>query len=441
MFDKLLSTPTAQLGRAGRFAVFQVKLWYHCARLLRKNRAGQQAAALAYHTIFGIIPLAVVTLLIFHAMPAYSHVGDSVQAFIEQQLHLSALQFPDPQNPDKKIMFTEHLNNIVGDIFEGFSQGTIALISAVIIIWAALALLSTIERAFNNIWHVSRPRSFLHRIINYWALLTLAPFLFGLAIYIAAKSAFFGKLGRTLFSNFAPFISYLIATVAFFLLYYILPNTKVQARVALWGAALAALIWSVVKWLFALYIIQFLPYSKVYGVLGLVPLSVFWIYITWLIVLFGLQLTFTMQHLTTLESAELDEAGRRRFHFIANDITALNIVREIAEAFEQNNAPVEPEVILSRLNIPAEFGDRLFALLIEKGLIARTSDPKVGLIPAKDPANITLDRISAILAGASFAQLVPNQPQMLNQIAKAQQDLLAKYNLRQILTPEQNKTV
>ncbi len=439
MFKKLLSTPTAQLGRAGRFAVFQVKLWYHCARLLRKNRAGQQAAALAYHTIFGIIPLAVVTLLIFHAMPAYSHLGDKVQTFVEQQLHLSALQFPDPQDPSKKIMFTEHLNKIVGDIFEGFSQGTIALISAVIIIWAALALLSTIERAFNNIWHVSRPRSFLHRIINYWALLTLGPFLLGFGIYITARSALLGKLGTTLFSNFAPVISFFIATVAFFLLYYILPNTKVQARVALWGAAFAAFVWSVVKYLFALYIIKFLPYGKVYGVLGLIPLSVLWIFITWLIVLFGLQLTFTMQHLTTLESVELAESRRRQYHFIANDITALNIVREIAEAFEQNNAPVEPEVILSRLNIPVEFGERVFNLLIEKGLIARTSEPKVGLMPAKDPANITLDRVSEILAGASFAQLVPNQPEVIDEIAKAQQQVLAKYNLRQILTQKQSQ--
>ncbi len=437
MFDKLLSTPTAQLSRAGRLAVFQVKLWYHCARLLRKNRAGQQAAALAYHTIFGIIPLAVVTLLIFHAMPAYSQLGSKVQTLVERELHLSALQFPDPDDPTKKIMFTEHLNKIVDQIFEGFNEGTIALISAVIIIWAALALLSTIERAFNNIWHVSRPRGFLHRIINYWALLTLGPFLLGFGIYITARSALLGKLSSTLFSNFAPVISYLIATVAFFLLYYILPNTKVQAKVAIWGAAFAALIWSIVKWFFALYIIEFLPYSKVYGVIGLIPLSVLWIYITWLIVLFGLQLTFTMQHLTTLESAELAEAKRRQYHFIANDITVLNIVREIAEAFEQNNAPVEPEVILSRLNIPAEFGDRIFALLIEKGLIARTSEPKVGFIPAKDPANITLDQISSILAGASFAQLVPNQPEMLDQIASAQQQVLSKYNLRQILKQKQ----
>ncbi|MHC4194705.1 MAG: hypothetical protein ACYSQZ_01925 [Planctomycetota bacterium] len=71
MLKKILTTPTAQLGRASRFAIFQIKLWSHCARLLNKNRSGQQAAALAYHTIFGIVPLAIVTLLIFQSFPAY----------------------------------------------------------------------------------------------------------------------------------------------------------------------------------------------------------------------------------------------------------------------------------------------------------------------------------------------------------------------------------
>ena len=76
---ELLSTPTTQLGKAGRFAVFQIKLWSHCIRLLKKNNAGRQAAALSYHTIFGIVPLAIVTLLIFQLFPAYSDIGEKVK--------------------------------------------------------------------------------------------------------------------------------------------------------------------------------------------------------------------------------------------------------------------------------------------------------------------------------------------------------------------------
>ncbi|HQA89883.1 MAG TPA: hypothetical protein PK316_09555, partial [Sedimentisphaerales bacterium] len=77
----LSTTPTAQLGRASRFVAFQIKLWSHCIRLLKRNRAGQQAAALSYYTIFGIIPLAIVVLLIFQSFPAYQDIGARLKQF------------------------------------------------------------------------------------------------------------------------------------------------------------------------------------------------------------------------------------------------------------------------------------------------------------------------------------------------------------------------
>ncbi|MHC4156266.1 MAG: YihY/virulence factor BrkB family protein [Planctomycetota bacterium] len=289
MLGKLLSTPTAQLGRASRFLVFQIKLWSHCVRLLIKNRSGQQAAALSYHTIFGIVPLAIVTLLIFQWFPAYSGVGDKVKVLVYEQLQLSTIEYPNPANPDEDVMLTEYLDEMVGGFFSGLSEGKIALFSAVIVIWAALALLSTIERAFNNIWHVGRGRSFLHRIINYWALLTLGPLLLGVGIYASAQYAALAQLQQTVLSNITPTVfSYIVATIAFFLLYFVLPNSKVQAGAALWGAAVAALVWSFAKWGFGIYVTKFIPYSQVYGVLGLIPLGVFWIFVTWVIVLFGL---------------------------------------------------------------------------------------------------------------------------------------------------------
>jgi YihY family inner membrane protein len=126
--------------------------------------------------------MAVVMLLIFQSLPAYSDIGEKVKGLVYQQLHLN-IEYPNPENSEEMILLTDHLDKIVGGVFEGLHEGTIALISAGIIIWAALALLSTIERAFNNIWHVSRGRSYLQRIINYWALLTLGPLLIGIGIY------------------------------------------------------------------------------------------------------------------------------------------------------------------------------------------------------------------------------------------------------------------
>jgi membrane protein len=296
MLKKLLSTPTTQLGKAGRFAVFQIKLWSHCARLLRKNRAGQQAAALSYHTIFGIIPLAIVMLLIFQSFPAYREVGEKIKDFAYNQANFSDFNSPahDADDPEKSVALTERLDEIIGKFFKGASKGSITLFSTLIVVWAALALLSTIERAFNNIWHVGRGRSFLHRMINYWAILTLGPLLIGAGIFISTKYITFGHIQETVLSDIAPvLLSYVVATVAFFLLYFVLPNTKVQAKAAIGGAAVAALVWIAAKNLFGYYVTEWKPYSTVYGVMALVPITVLWIYITWLIVLFGLQLTFT----------------------------------------------------------------------------------------------------------------------------------------------------
>ena len=439
MLKKLLSTPTAQLGRAGRFVVFQIKLWWHCVRLLIRNRAGQQAAALSYHTIFGLVPLAIVTLLMFQTFPAYKGVGDRVKGLVYKQLHLSTIEYPDPSNPEGRIKLTEHLDKIVSRVFTGLSEGTIAMFSGIILIWAALALLLTIERAFNNIWGVGRGRSFLHRVINYWALLTLGPLLLGFGIYITTRYSAVGRLQRTVLTHIGPAIlSYMVATIAFFLLYFILPNTKVKARAALFGAAVGALIWSIAKWGFGLYVTKLIPYSQVYGVLGLIPLGVFWIFITWFIVLFGLQLTFTTQHLKTLDAAEIDAARKTEDYFIANDLTAINIVREIAAAFENNNAPVEPQVICSKLNIPAEFSDKILGHLVGSGLIVKTSEPKVGFVPAKDPVNIRLSDIADAVAKVGFAQSVTEQPEVLEQITRSQRSALSEYNVKQILSGEQN---
>jgi membrane protein len=231
-------------------------------------------------------------------------------------------------------------------------------------------------------------------------------------------------------------LTYIIATILFFFLYFVVPSTKVEAKAAIWSAATAAFVWSFVKWGFNLYVTRYVPYNEVYGVMGLIPLSIFWIYLTWLIILFGLQLTFTTQHLKTLDAAEIAAAKRTEDYFIANDLTAINIVREVASAFERNNAPVESQVICSKLNIPAEFGEKILNHLVGSGLIVKTSEPKVGFVPAREPANIRLSDIAEAVAVVGFAQGAARQPRSLKQIAQSQREALAQYNLKQILSDE-----
>lgn len=441
MFDRILSTPSAQLGRMGRFLVFQRKLWWHCARLLQKNRAGPQAAALSYHTIFGIVPLAVVTLLVFQLFPKYSDIGQEIKNAVYTELHLATIEYPDPANPNATVKLTDNLDAIVENVFTGFNQGTIAILGAIFIIWAAVDLLATIEGAFNHIWGVGRGRRILQRIVNYWAIFTLVPLLAATAVYVSTKYAAISEFQKTVMSHTAPMVlSYVVAVVGFFLLYLVLPNTKVKTLAAIWGAAVAALVWSAAKWAFGLYVTKFIPYNQIYGVLGLIPLGVFWIYVSWLIVLFGLQLTFTTQHLRTLDAAEIEAATKKNDeYFIAGELTMMNIAGVLASAFEKGDGAVEAATVSASVNIPEELAEKVLGRLVAAGIAARVSEPKEGYLLARDPAALKLSEVADAVAQADFRRPPDEQPAGLLKAVQAQREALSQYTVKQILEGRQEQ--
>ncbi len=429
---ELLTTPAAELGHAGRFVARQYRLWSHCFKLLSKNRAENLAAALSYYTIFGIVPLVIVVVLIFHSIPAYRQMGEELKNFTYEELRLTSIQYPDPENPDKPILLTDYLDAIISRFFAEVDKSSLGVISILLLVWAALRLLTIIEGAFNHMWYVPRGRRFLHRVINYWALLTLVPLLLGAGLYVTTKYSILQSIQTGTLVVVGPVVSYLLSVSALFSLYLVMPNAKVQAVPALKGAAIAALVWTFARWGFGIYVTQLIPYSTTYGVLGLIPLAIFWIYVTWLIVLFGLQLAFTIQHFDTLETAEIPKAEEAEGRFIANDMTAIAVAREIAAAFEGGHGPVSTDDVCSRLDIPGEFGEKLLDELVLRGVLAKTTDPKRGFVPAKAPEHIRLSEIADAVAAASFGQPKPDEKAM-HQVVEAHQRLLAQYNLRQLL--------
>jgi membrane protein len=429
----LLTTPAANLGRAGRLLVFQSKLWSHCLRLLKKNNAAQLAAALSYYTIFGMVPLAIAVVLIFHSVPAYRQTGEQLKRIFYEELRLTRIEYPNPDDPEQRIALTDYLDQIIDRFFTGLDKGSLGLVSAVLVIWAALRLLSIIESAFDHMWYVPRGRRFIHRVVNYWALLTLVPLLLGAAIYATTQYTILKSFGTRILPALGPLISFLLSLLALFLLYLVMPNAKVQVRPALWGAAMAALMWSFARWGFGVYVTRFIPYSTTYGVLGLIPLAIFWVYVTWVIVLFGLQLAFTMQHLATLETPEAPKVKEAEGRFIANDMTAITVAREIAAAFENNQTPVSTEDLCSRLDIPGEFGQKLLEELVNRGLLAKTSGPRSGFTLNRDPEHIRLSDIADAVAVVSFAQPHPDTHKRLHDVLQAERALLAQRSLKEVL--------
>jgi membrane protein len=432
MFKKLFSEPTEKLGKFTHFIFFQIRLWPQCIRLLYKNRADQQASSLAYNTIFGIVPLAIVMLLLFHSLGAFEDIGAQLRNFIYEQAFIKNVEYSvDPNNPTQKITLSQKIDEFTNNFYGNLNKGSITIISSIFIIWAAIALLITIENSFNLIWGVRR-RNMLQRIANYWAFLTLGPLLFGVAVYVNTQYSFAGHLSKSVFTYIGPVVPFIVAFIGLYAMYVLMPNAKVKPAAAAWGALVAAIAWVIAKWVFGLYIVKFVPSSVVYGMLGLVPLGVLWIFITWLIVLFGLQLTFTTQNLKTIEEAQKAAAKRNQEYFLATDVQVMNIMKFICIAFEQKKVPVPLELVCSQLNLPSDFTEKILNLLVKAGLLLKTSEPAMGFAPATIAENLNLAEIYDAVKNASF--VAPgDESAVIKRINENYRQTLAQYTMKNLM--------
>ena len=432
MAEELLSESANNLGKFMRFVIFQIRLWPQCIKLLNKNRADQHASSLSYNTIFGVVPLAIVMLLLFHSLGVFNDAGSQLRTFIYDQAFIKNVQYPvDPNNPSEKIALSQKIDEFTNNFYTNLNKGSITIISSVLIIWAAIALLMTIENSFNAIWGVGR-RNMLQRIANYWAFLTLGPLLFGVAAYVNTRYSITVHLSKSIFTYIGPVVPFVVTFIGLFSLYMLMPNAKVKSGAAAWGAIVASIAWIIAKWAFGLYIVKFIPSSIIYGVVGLIPLGVLWIYITWLIVLFGLQLTFTTQNLKTIEEAEKAAAKRSQEYFLATDVQVMNIMKFICVAFEKKNVPVPAELICSQLNLPSDFMEKVLNHLVKAGLLLKTSDPVIGFAPSTTAENLSLAEIYDAVQNASF--LAPgSESVVIKEINENYRQFLSVYTVKNLM--------
>ncbi len=213
---------------------------------------------------------------------------------------------------------------------------SIGVVGLTLFLYAAVALANSTEYLFNIIYEAPSQRPIHLRLAIHWSIFTLGSGLLALSLYLSGEFVdWFGTIGVG--SNptwvLRHLLSFLAGWVLLFLLYALMPNTHVSLRAAAIGSAVGAVLWGFAKFGFQIYVSKALPYAALYSSLGLIPLFLFWIYVTWLIVLFGLVLTYTTQTMR----------GRRlRRNFVEPDALPtgdpdwmLPIMTEVAMAFSK----------------------------------------------------------------------------------------------------------
>jgi membrane protein len=254
-----------------RFAAFAVL----AARRFSEERAWHVAASLTYTTLLSLVPFFTVALAVSTAFPVFDTAIGALQDFLF-----------DNFLPDARGVET------VGQQIESFTDnaGRLTAIGLGFFAVTAVMLMLTIDETLNSLFRVRRPRALLHRVVIYWAVLTLGPVLIGgsLSMTSYAIGASLGGLRQDIFAEVAlRLLPFIFTTAALTLLYAVVPFRHVPLAHALTGGIVAGAAFELAKRGFALYLENFPTYTLIYGAFATIPIFLVWLYLSWLIVLAG----------------------------------------------------------------------------------------------------------------------------------------------------------
>lgn len=262
--------------------VFLTNILVFLFRIFRRFIADgglERAGSLAYTTLLSLVPLMTVVFAILSAFPIAEKVGDSVQNFIFNNFMPAAGETVHQY----LLEFSSKASKLSG-------VGFLALMVV------AIMLMATIDKTFNTIWNVKRKRRPLNKFLMYWAVLSMGPVLMGASVlatsYLVSlpliSEATASGMGRSLLG----WVPTLTSGVAFTLLYWLVPNRPVKFLHAVLGGVVAAVLFEFTKQGFAWYLTTFPTYEAIYGALAAIPIFLLWIYLSWLVVLLGAELTY-----------------------------------------------------------------------------------------------------------------------------------------------------
>jgi membrane protein len=286
-----------------QFVVPVISYGQFLAKRIVADRCLTVAGSLTFTTLLALVPLFTITITMTAKLPFTRDLILQMKAFI------------------LKNFVPDMASRMVGIYMDQFALNAsrLTVIGLAIVLGTAIALLFTIENTFNDIWRARRRRAWWRRLRWSALLLAMGPLLIATSLWVTTWMVRAAHLFEKAMPKFDDILLRMIpaatATAAFYLAYRWIPNRHVPARHALTGALLAAALFECMKYLFVLYVSKMPTYSLVYGAFASVPIFLLWIFLCWLVVLLGAEVSATLSYVRHREAqtAEImiDEAKAR----------------------------------------------------------------------------------------------------------------------------------
>jgi len=319
---------------------------------VQQDRILENASNLTLTTVMALVPLLAVVLSLLTSFPLFQEFSDALQTFLIKNL------LPD----DISDTIMQHLNE-----FATQASKLTAIGSSFLVVTSVLLVMS-IDSVLNQIWHVNRPRTLVHRVVVYWGVISLGPIIVGASLWISAYLAkksmgFLGDIPN-LFGVSLSFLPFLLTCTGFAFLFMLVPQRHVGFKDAAIGGAVTAIILEAVKLGLTYYVTQFPTYKVIYGAFSTLPVFLVWLYSSWLAVLIGALIAANLPVIRT---------GRLGSESIAGSafIDALAMLEKLEESRNQQPPGASTESLLNSTGVRYEALINILFILEDLDLIAR----------------------------------------------------------------------
>jgi len=313
-----------------------------------EDRCPQIAGSLTFTTLLALVPVFAIVVALLSRLPFFDDVMIQIKIFL--LLNLA----PDIAGKIITVYMEEFRRN----------AGRLTTIGLVALFATAVALMYTVDRSLNAIWRVRSSRPYWVSVVSYLVLLSMGPLLIAVSVsittYLLALSTRV-EVPRQAHSFLLQAVPIAVTATAFFLLYRLAPNRQVPWRHAAAGGFLAAVAFEVAKEVFASYMAHAPGYSVVYGTFAAIPFFLLWVYLSWLVVLFGAELTACLDY---WRGGKWKRVGSNPARF--GD--AVSVARML---FEAHGKPVTFEVLRRGTGMPQDELEDALHHMTASGLVER----------------------------------------------------------------------
>ncbi|MGQ0618617.1 MAG: YhjD/YihY/BrkB family envelope integrity protein [Panacagrimonas sp.] len=356
------------------------RLAFALVRDLLDGQLSMRAMSLVYTTLLSLVPFLALGFSVLKALGAHN------------KLEPVLLEFLRPLGPQG----AEIAANVIGFV-EKIQVGLLGSVGIALLFYTAISLIQKVENSFNYIWRIERPRPFAQRIGEYLGVLMVGPVVVFSALGMTASVLNSGLVAQI--KDIQPFgfllygvtrmIPYAMIVGMFTFLYAYVPNTRVTLRVAALGGVAAGVLWQTASFAFASFVAGATDYNAIYSGFAIVIFLLIWLYVGWLILLTGCQLTFYVQHPAHLkpDRGVPLPAGRQA------EYLALLIMGTAGRRFLEGRPALTQEELARELGAQPEHVARAVETLIERGYLTEAGRSRTQLVPARDLDSVTLGHL------------------------------------------------